>query len=212
MKKVDFHTHPLDHKYYYNFGARPDLTEFEKKAVREMILLGIERGLDGIAITDHEVFAGAFYARQFVEQENLPIGVIVGAECSVCYGGEEIHILALGVSEMVDVSYFTPVDVIVERIHQAGGIAVLSHPHYYQEDVYWRLKDGVDGMEYYNGVNARLDPSHSYYTLLDRDGYRGLRTSGSDFHFANWGVAFPQKEACCWIDDALFARLSKGRK
>ena len=56
MLKIDFHTHPLAHKHYPDIVPCAKLDEHDKRAVEAMIQWGISRGLDGIAITDHNQF------------------------------------------------------------------------------------------------------------------------------------------------------------
>ena len=83
----------------------------------------LERGLDAIAITDHDVIAGAMEARRRVHERRLPLAVVPGTEVSSAEG----HIGGLFVMKKIpeDLSAAETVDLI----HQAGGIAVAHHPY-----------------------------------------------------------------------------------
>lgn len=71
----------------------------------------------------------------------------------------------------------------VQRIHEAGGIAVLAHPwlNFYQEEgrLERALKEGIDGIEAYSNYH---EPKHNrYYDSYCRK-HDVLMTCGSDFH------------------------------
>ncbi|MDQ2830729.1 MAG: PHP domain-containing protein, partial [Chloroflexota bacterium] len=59
---------------------------------REVVETAIARGLDVIAVTDHDSVAGALAARTLVREEGYPLGVIVGSEVTTARG---VHLLAL---------------------------------------------------------------------------------------------------------------------
>lgn len=212
--RIDCHTHPLDHTYYPKIIPRLELTSMDKTRVELMIKSGIERGLDAIAISDHNVCTSGLYGKKYANENNLPIIVVPGCECSVKIDGKEIHILALGILEPFDFSPNDDVRSIVDAIHIAGGIAVLAHPQYYP-NIYPLLKDFVDGVEYYNGVNAILTPGNSYFIELDKDKYTGIRTYGSDYHMNNF-LQSEQREAVAEISRenhyALWCRIKLAGK
>ncbi len=83
----------------------------------------LDRGLDAIAITDHDVIAGAMEARRRVHDRRLPLAVVPGIEVSSSEG----HIGGLFVMRKFpeDLSAAETVDLI----HRAGGIAVAHHPY-----------------------------------------------------------------------------------
>jgi len=83
----------------------------------------LDRGLDAIAITDHDVIEGAMEARRRIHERRLPLAVVPGTEVSSSEG----HIGGLFVMKKIpeDLSAAETVDLI----HQAGGIAVAHHPY-----------------------------------------------------------------------------------
>ncbi len=80
------------------------------------------RGVDVIAITDHDQTRGAHIAREAAARANHPVEVIVGSEVTSRHG----HILALWIEEPIP--FFRSAAATVEAIWKQGGIAVIAHP------------------------------------------------------------------------------------
>ncbi len=80
------------------------------------------RGLDMIAVTDHDQTRGALIAREVAARADHPIEVIVGSEVTSRQG----HILALWIEEPIP--FFRSAAASVEAIWKQGGIAVIAHP------------------------------------------------------------------------------------
>lgn len=204
--RADFHTHPLSHVHYPVVKPNADLTSDDKKAIKDMIALGIYRGLDVIAITDHDQFSSGLYAAQYAKEHQLPIQVIPGAECQVFVRGQEVHVLVLGVSAPLDLAPSDSIDRFVDKVHAAGGLAVLSHPHYYPQ-LFLFIKDYVDGVEEYNGVNAANSPGHAIFNTAG-SGFTGFLTRGSDFHLHYEGcLPHPAQLAAVTAVDESFGKL-----
>jgi predicted metal-dependent phosphoesterase TrpH len=116
--KIDIHTHSL-----YSDGVNTP---------GEMVRHAKKIGLEGIAITDHNLVEGSLKALEYNSEE---FTVIPGVEVSSSEG----HILALGVTEEIESSI--PAGEVVDRIHELGGIAIAAHP-------YDRLRSGVGDLVY----------------------------------------------------------------
>jgi len=82
--------------------------------LKEIPSLCRSRGLDGIAITDHNRLC-----------DNLPVGIIgiSGIEISSSDG----HVLGLGLSRPV--SRGLTADETIDEIHRLGGVAIVPHPY-----------------------------------------------------------------------------------
>ncbi|MHA1839216.1 MAG: PHP domain-containing protein [Candidatus Ranarchaeia archaeon] len=108
--KVDFHVHTC---------ASHDGVGTPK----EMVDAAIRKGLDAIAITDHDTIKGLpkaiEYARRLTESQLL---VIPGIEVST----ENGHILGIGISEPIQ-SHLSP-ELTIKKIHSLGGLAIPAHP------------------------------------------------------------------------------------
>jgi predicted metal-dependent phosphoesterase TrpH len=179
---IDFHTHPLSHRYYYD-GTRPEaLTDKDKADIIGLLAVGRERGLDAIGITDHDLALAGLWAKEFADSTALPLKVIPGCECELYYLGEWIHLLALNIMAPLSYTpYIKPAELIAQ-IKGQGAIAVLAHPMCYSVDVYHSLKGLLDGIEYRNGAQERRG-QHPFSEILDNDGYAGLRLYNSDYHY-----------------------------
>jgi predicted metal-dependent phosphoesterase TrpH len=102
--KIDLHVHSC---YSYDSLIKP----------KELRFYARKSGLDGVAITDHDRLDSAMkIARE------AALLVVPGMEISSSNG----HILGLCVSEAIPKG-LSP-DETVEKIHEAGGLAVACHP------------------------------------------------------------------------------------
>jgi len=80
------------------------------------------RGIDIIAVTDHDQTRGAHIARETAARANHPVEVIIGSEVTSRQG----HILALWIEDPVP--FFRSAAATVEAIWNQGGVAVIAHP------------------------------------------------------------------------------------
>lgn len=202
---VDLHTHPLNHRYYYD-GLRPDaLSERDKADILGLIAQGRERGLDAIAVTDHDLALSGLWAAGEARRQGLPIRVLAGCECELYHNGAWVHILALNLKEPLAYTAYTPAASLAAAIRAQGAVAVLAHPMAYDEAVYHSLKAVVDGVEYRNGAQARRGAG-DFTAVLDADGFAGLRLCGSDCHWPD-AVHPLQWAARTELAEAEFVRL-----
>ncbi|MCW3996439.1 MAG: CehA/McbA family metallohydrolase [Candidatus Bathyarchaeota archaeon] len=112
---------------------------------KDLVYYSKKRGLNAVAVTDHNRLDGAWKIAK--ETDFL---IIPGMEVSSADG----HIVALNINELIPRG-LSAVET-VERIHQAGGVAVACHPYVYFKGC---LKEKVcatfDAIEV---VNARAFP------------------------------------------------------
>ncbi len=163
--------------------------------------------LDALAVTDHDAIEASLEAAELAPEYGL-VG-IPGIEISSAAG----HILGLGVEEVIERD--RPFHETIERIHDAGGIAVVPHP--FQE-----LRKGVlrsvskqdlvaaDAIEVYN---SRLLTGHSNRqaeTLAERYGLP--MTAGSDAHVAEMvGQAVTVVDTADHSADGILAAIEDGK-
>lgn len=136
--------------------------------VEELPFITRQRGLDGVAITDHDRFSN-----HHIE------GVIIipGIEVSTREG----HLLGLGY--VGDISPGLSVDETVQIIHERGGLAILAHPY----DVIRggirpaQVTERLDGIE---SINSKAQPYRLSKYLAEKASKRlGIPTfGGSDSH------------------------------
>ncbi len=102
--KIDLHVHTC-----YSYDAVTSL--------KEVVACCKNRGLDGVAVTDHDTIEGALKLAKTRE-----IIVIPGIEVETLQG----HLLALNVTTCIPSGLSS--SEAIQRVHEAGGIAVACHP------------------------------------------------------------------------------------
>jgi hypothetical protein len=88
----------------------------------DVVLLAERRGLDVIALTEHNTTFPAKLARAFAELRGSPVLVIVGEEVT----SKDAHVLAIGIEETVDPRL--PLADIARAVHAQGGLVAAAHP------------------------------------------------------------------------------------
>ena len=119
-----------------------------RMSVRQIALLAKARGIDGVAICDHDVvYTGP------TEVEGVLI--IPGAEFSTEYG----HLLGLFLT--VPIQHTTWKET-VQAIHDQGGITVLAHPYQNKRsgslEPFRPILDDIDAVETWNSRANRKYP------------------------------------------------------
>ena len=154
MLKIDLHVHT-------NFSPDAHTKREELPAI-----MGT-RGLDGVAITEHNRF----------EPPNLEALTLPGVEVSSRDG----HVLAIGVKEIIPRGLSA--DETIQMVHKQDGVAIIPHPYdpVCQCVKIARLKARPDAVE---TVNADALSFHISNWLARRDAiaFRLPQVGGSDSH------------------------------
>lgn len=162
MLKIDMHVH----------------TEFSPDAfgsIPEIIKGAMRKGLDGIAITDHNTVDGALKAVEYVEKNDIDFIVIPGIEITTLQG----HLLAIGVEEKIEQGMSVR-DTLAE-IRRLGGLAVAPHPFHPFRNGIWKLsKFEFDAIEVYNA--KYIFGVGNYLAKRMRERMNVPETGGSDSH------------------------------
>ena len=167
---VDLHNHTI--------WSKDSLTSF-----KTIIRLCQQRGIDKIAITDHNTADGAL-----AFQKIAPDLVIVGEEIMTTQG----EILAYFVRESVPAG-LTPGDTI-QRLRNQGAVISVSHPFdrfrkgAWQEADLLRIIDKVDAIEIFNARCLLAEDNVQARDFAQQHAIIG--TAGSDAHiWAEYGKA-----------------------
>ena len=184
--KIDPHVHT---HYSYDSVIKPE----------ELVFYAKRRGLDGIAITDHDVIEGAIKIAR-----NTDYLIIPGIEVTSLGG----HVIGLNVEEQVPSKL--SVDETVDKIHEAGGIAVACHPSaLFKESLGKRTTARFDAIEVINSsaipFNSSKKESQKIASML------GIaKVAGSDAHYGpEIGYAYTVVDAELDADEIVKA-ISKG--
>lgn len=157
--KIDLHVHT---QYSYDGLITP----------KELIYYAKKRGLDGVAITDHDTIEGAL---KILKETSFLI--IPGIEISSLKG----HIIGLNICEPVQRGL--SVEETVDRIHEAGGIAVACHPTtLFKNSLKKHMNAKFDAVEV---INASAFP-FKYSVKCNKEFAKNLgvaQVAGSDAHY-----------------------------
>ncbi|MEM2850108.1 MAG: CehA/McbA family metallohydrolase, partial [Candidatus Bathyarchaeia archaeon] len=104
--KIDIHVHTI-----YSDG---------RGTVREVLKIAKFKGLDGLAITDHNSLKGYFKAKLY----GSGLLIIPGYEIHTDAG----HVLVLGLEHLPPETRRIRYEELVEWIRRLGGLTVLAHP------------------------------------------------------------------------------------
>jgi predicted metal-dependent phosphoesterase TrpH len=137
----------------------------------KIIKISIKRGLNGIAITDHNTTKGGVEAKK--ANKNLDFEIIVGSEIKTEYG----DIVGLFLNEDIKSRKFIEA---IEEIQNQGGLSVLAHP-YRQYNFPEKI---IHHFDYIEGFNARSKPWQNQKSHVLASEFNKNVIAGSDAHFS----------------------------
>ena len=151
------------------------------KTPDEAIFSYRKAGYDFLAITDHRLYSPG------CELDGFTLLGGTELDCNDFSTRRAWHIIGIGIKEPVSIVDGTPPDVLVQKIHSAGGLAVLGHPA-------WSLLSPQDllslpgcfATELYSGISEAYGGRGDSSILCDiaaAHGYRGFLLGVDDAHF-----------------------------
>jgi predicted metal-dependent phosphoesterase TrpH len=150
-------------------------------------------GLDGIAITDHDTLRGYFK----LAQKKHGFLVIPGIELNTQQG----HIIALNITQLVPSGL--PLQESIEKIHNAGGIAVASHISGLKKG---NVKVSLSNFDAVEVINSSAFPLifSKWWNQKIAKAYSLPCTAGSDAHCASLlGSAYTSVNSADNVDDVI---------
>jgi len=164
MKKYDLHMHT----FHSNCGVMKPKT---------VLKVAKKRGLNGIAITDHNTIKGGKLVKKLNKDKDFE--VIVGSEI-YC---DKAEILGYYLNKEIKKG---KVEEVVEQIHSQGGIAIIAHPYTYAI-IRKRIqcdpkKIKVDGIEVFNARNVIKKENDKALELAKKN--KLAQIGSSDAHFS----------------------------
>lgn len=184
--KIDLHIHTC---YSYDSVIKPE----------ELVFYAKKRGLDGIAITDHDVIEGALKIAR-----DTDFLVITGIEVTSLSG----HIVGLNVEEQIPSKL--SVEETIDKIHAVGGIAVACHPSaFLKESLGRKTSARFDAVEVINSSAIPFKRSVKNGQKL-ASALGVAKVAGSDAHYGpEIGCAYTVVDAEPNAD-AVVKAISKG--
>ncbi len=141
---------------------------------KHLIERAIEKGLDGLAVTDHNTIDGAREVFDMVNDEQMKLSVIIGEEISTDRG----EVLAYFINREIEPGPFAEV---LTEIRRAGGISAIPHP-------FERIRNGFTGVDAVVGdvnaievLNSRCLSNRKAFDLCLA--HKKTMLGGSDAHF-----------------------------
>jgi len=156
--------------YFYDLHCHTEKSDCSPADIKSIVRMAKERGLDGVAITDHNVtYKGPLSING--------IDIIPGNEITVT---EENHLLAFFVTE--DIEERKGFEKTISEIRRQGGYAVWAHPlrrgnaFPKKGEEFYSL---FDGLESGNAMNEKKEKD-----LISKKAqqFSLLQTAGSDAH------------------------------
>jgi len=145
--------------------------------VKEIVKMAKKRGLNGIAITDHNTIKGGIEAKKY---ETDDLKVIIGSEIMT----EKGEIIGLFLSEEIT---SINVQVVIDEIKDQNGVVIIPHPFdqmrhssFQPEDEDMKFIDCVEGFNsrcLFQKYNKKAKEYAKKHDLVI--------TAGSDAHFLN---------------------------
>jgi predicted metal-dependent phosphoesterase TrpH len=189
MLKLDFHIHSC----------------FSDDAIgtpEDLIYSLQKRGLQGMALTDHNTIKGCLRAQKIVPKDFL---VIPSIEISTADG----HLLAFNVSEIIPGGL--SVEETVDRVIDAGGEAIV--PHLYRllsgikKEKLKAIQTKISAIEVFNGCSV---PSSNLKTAKIARAFNLGGTGGSDSHDPTYaGYAYTVVDTTDLRIDTILSEIQK---
>ncbi|MBI5359506.1 MAG: PHP domain-containing protein [Planctomycetes bacterium] len=129
-----------------------------------------KRGLDGIAVTDHNSIKGSLEAMQFAGKDLL---IIPGAEIASTAGDILAYFIHDQPPETKD-----PFE-IVQWIKEHNGMVVMAHPFAYRLSIDAKLVKLLDGIEGFNSRHTAISIMDTSYNM----------NTGGDYEIAGFAIA-----------------------
>ena len=136
---------------------------------RDIIKAAKKRGLNGIAITDHNTIKGSVLAKKWNTDKSFEI--IIGAEIKTEYG----DIIGLFLNSEISGNLF---DSVIEQISSQGGVSILAHP-YRQYPHPEMITEKIDLIEAFNARSSKVCNQQAKDLAIKKS---KAMTAGSDAH------------------------------
>ena len=182
--KIDLHVHTC-------YSRDSSIT------LKQVVSFAKKRGLDGVAITDHNTIKGA------LKLKTRDIIIVPGIEVSTLNG----HLLGLNITTHIPAKL--GIEETIDLIHEAGGIAVAPHPTAFYKSPPSRKVSSYDAVEV---MNASAVPFSvlTHYSRRFAEGLGLPQTGGSDSHYApEIGAAYTVVKSGAAVDEIVSA-ITKG--
>lgn len=157
-----------------------------------------ERGLDGFAITDHNILSS---------DTSNELLILPGVEISTCDG----HVIGLGISQMIPRGLSA--DETIRKIRDYGGVSIVAHPYDLLRSAVkpHLLTERPDAVEVINSASFLHSYSWSRARKFAEKGHYSM-TGGSDSHIPDTlGRAYTEIESDSKAIGSVLTSLKIGK-
>lgn len=150
----------------------------------DLVLQADRRGLDVLAITEHNITFPGKMGRWFSQRVGAPT-ILVGEEVTT----RRYHLHGVGLTERLNAS--APLREVLDAIHRQGGIAIAAHPVGRFREAFEAELDHIDATEVMHplaygqrgGGAWRWPEMRDFYQKALASGHRLTAVGSSDYHF-----------------------------
>lgn len=150
----------------------------------DLVLQARRRGLDALAITDHNILFPAKMGRWFARGIGGPT-ILLGEEITT----RGYHVHAVGLTDHVDASL--PIDRVIDETHRQGAILIAAHPVKRFWPALVPVRSRIDATEVMHPLafggrddaGWRWDEMRQYYEDARAEGKALTAVASSDYHF-----------------------------
>ena len=152
----------------------------------DLVLQARRRGLDALAITEHNIVFPARMGRWFSRLVGGPT-ILIGEEVTK----RGAHLIGVGLTDRVDASL--PIGEVIAAIHRQGGIAIAAHPVAHMQARFLPELANLDAAEVMHpiaydmgrGGGWRWDQMRDFYERALASGHRLTAIGSSDYHMGS---------------------------
>jgi len=165
--KIDLHCH----SYYSDDGI---------SSPEKLIKMALKKGLDGIALTDHDTTKGWKEAAEVAKKLNAVL--IWGEEIKIKKGGKTVgEILGYFLKKEIN-PRGKSVEEVIDEIKKQGGLAIIAHPYHWIKPFkeLEKYKNLADGIEVFNARSQTKKGNQKSFIFAQKNNL--AMTAGSDAH------------------------------
>ncbi|MFB0526576.1 MAG: PHP domain-containing protein [bacterium] len=163
----------MNRKFFVDFHVHSSYSFDSLMSPRKILREAKKKGLQGIAITDHNTIEGALEAQQLNEDPELM--VIIGAELKTEVG----EIIGIFLKNRI---FSKKIGEVVDEIHSQGGLVILSHPYKYKSAIFLD-KFILEKIDLIESFNSRCTVNQNRKARLLAESLNKPEVGGSDAHF-----------------------------
>jgi len=189
----------------FDLHVHSDHSKDSKSSHDDILEVACKRGLEGLAICDHDTVEGGLACEKRAMELGFEITVIPGVEVTSSKG----HILVLGVRENIE-SLLTPEETI-HRARKLGGTVIIPHPFKQSSHGIGSFKGlDIDAVEVFNSRCLFNNANRKAAIEAERLGIPGV--AGSDSHIPEMvGQAYTEIEASENTLEAVLRAIREGK-